>query len=95
MCLLLDLPREMPPHVRKLTLHIALTAQQLIARRWKSTTLPKKANLLEELQKQWIYETSYTSLFRPSTLYRKTWELWQTWRSGKVPGKAPGAVPSK
>ncbi|CAH2311290.1 Hypothetical predicted protein [Pelobates cultripes] len=64
-CLLLDLPREMPQHARKLTLHIALAAQQLIARRWKSTILPKEENFLEELHKQWIYETSYMSLFPP------------------------------
>ncbi|CAH2275489.1 Hypothetical predicted protein, partial [Pelobates cultripes] len=80
-CLVLDLPRVLPQHVKKMMLHIVLTAQQLIARRWKSTLLPNKETLIEVLHKQWIYETSYKSLFPPSVLYRKTWELWQTWRS--------------
>ncbi|CAH2276285.1 Hypothetical predicted protein [Pelobates cultripes] len=79
--LLLDIPRETPTQARKLMYHVLLTAQKLIARLWKTTEAPSIPALIQDIDNQAIYETSFSKAQNNTKCSGSTWEQWRAWRN--------------
>ncbi|CAH2306941.1 Hypothetical predicted protein [Pelobates cultripes] len=82
--LLLDIPRETPTQARKLMYHVLLTAQKLIARLWKTTDTPSIPALIQDIDKQAIYETSFSKAQNSTKCSGSTWEQWRAWRKANA-----------
>ncbi|CAH2285320.1 Hypothetical predicted protein [Pelobates cultripes] len=79
--LLLDVPKEVPIQSRKLIYHILLTAQKLIARAWKTNGAPNIQHLIQDIDNQAIYETSFSGMRSGSSRLGGAWDQWRTWRT--------------
>ncbi|CAH2314807.1 Hypothetical predicted protein [Pelobates cultripes] len=82
--LLLDISREIPTQTRKLMYHVLLTAQKLIARLWKTTDTPSIPALIQDIDKQAIYETSFSKAQNSTKGSGSTWEQWRAWRNANA-----------
>ncbi|CAH2253837.1 Hypothetical predicted protein [Pelobates cultripes] len=76
--LLLNFPNVAPAHKMKLICHVLLTAQKLIARSWKYTKAPNIQTLIQEIDKQLIYETYFIKTHPRPQRFLGTWELWHS-----------------
>ncbi|CAH2322507.1 Hypothetical predicted protein [Pelobates cultripes] len=77
--LLLDIPPDLPATIKKLIYHILLTAQRVIARSWKSTRPPSVSHIIQDVDKQLIYETQYSAAHTRPQRWGGAWELWSSW----------------